>query len=62
MYRLKIDITEKSSLTKTEYGKNQWNDIEEARRAATRKRKELFEEYTNGKIKDYRVDVIPCNE
>lgn len=61
MYRIKIDIVENSGLTNTNYGKNIYNDIEAARFAATETRKRLFNNYANGEIKDYKVNVIPFN-
>ena len=60
-YKVKIDIVENSGLTTTQYGKNLYSDIEAARFAAKETRKRLFNNYANGEIRDYKVDVIPNN-
>ena len=62
MYKLKIDVVEKTGLTNTHYGTSRFEDFAEAMEAATRVRRSLYEDYSNYQIKDYRVDIIPAND
>ena len=62
MYKLKIDVVEKTGLTSTHYGTSRFEDFAEAMEDATRVRRSLYEDYSNYQIKDYRVDIIPAND
>ena len=61
MYQLKIDITDRNYLTRTE-NEGIFKTIESARRAAQEKRNILFYQYMNHCIKNYSVDIVPVNQ
>ena len=61
MLQLKIDIVGNDLLTKTFYSKSKYQSLGVARKAATNYRNILFQRRTDGALKDYIVDIIPCN-
>ena len=62
MWKLKIDIVGKNLLTLTVDGTERFQDKDAARRAAEKARRWLFEEYHDGRIHDYTVDIVPAND
>jgi len=61
MYKLKIDVVGNDYLTTTHDGTLRFGSIEEAREAATEARNALYEEFSNYRIKDFTVDIVPAN-
>lgn len=61
LYILKIDILENSGLTSTHYSVHKYG-LKEARYAAQETRNKLWKNRAYGELKDYTVDVVPCND
>ena len=61
LFMLKIDILENNGLTSTRYSGHKYS-LEEARYAAQETRNRLWKNRTYGELKDYTVDVVPCND
>lgn len=62
MFKLKIDVVEKSGLTSTYDGTSRFENLEEAVEAATITRSALYDDYSNYAIRDYSVDIVPAND
>ena len=60
MFQLRIDI-QKSDLLWRSFYSGKFPEIEVARASASIQRNKLFRLLADGKIKDYRVDILPAN-
>ncbi len=60
MFQLRIDIQKKNQLWYTSF-LGEFPEVKSARVSAAMQRKELFKIQSDGRIIDYRVDIIPIS-